>query len=397
MTGLVLLVVCGFLGNAYGVGYLGKRPPTQGACYYDNIYAAHFSYKGGACEGPYDWCRISKCWSTCGSYKRQSPINIDTYRAKQNHHGYVQIKNFNKKVPAYIYNNGHSPSFEVKLDYYKRGDKIILTNVPGRPKYKEYVFAQLEMHAGQDEYRGSEHSIDDYFYPMEAQLVFYDSKYSNLNHALSYPDSLVVMAVMVEVSRGYYQPSNDHNDDDGDDDDDELGWGKRITRGKDGFLGRNYYKGYGKCRFQYARSLSYLMENYFTKIRKHYPLGHKHFSDYRPKDLRCGLKPGHDYIQRHCYRRNTYYDHRHHVNYGISPADVLPYDQRFYTYAGSLTSPPCYETVQWIVYKCPVTVSRKAFQSLQYIEDSQGEPLYKLGVRRQIQKNHGYIHVYSNY
>jgi hypothetical protein len=111
------------------------------------------------------------------------------------------------------------------------------------------------------------------------------------------------------------------------------------------------------------------------------------------------------------------------VECGISPADVIPRDQRFYTYAGSLTTPPCFETVQWIVYKCPVRVSKKvklarifcvnpprdkdefngmlhkstifsniskvflpqALKRLQEVEDSHQDPLKKLGVRRPIQ------------
>lgn len=49
----------------------------------------------------------------------------------------------------------------------------------------------------------------------------------------------------------------------------------------------------------------------------------------------------------------------------ISLSDVLPYDWSFYTYQGSLTTPPCYETVQWIVLRCPIAVSRKV--SLRYM------------------------------
>jgi hypothetical protein len=34
-----------------GAGYEGKRPQSQGACYYDDINEAHFSYKRDNCEG----------------------------------------------------------------------------------------------------------------------------------------------------------------------------------------------------------------------------------------------------------------------------------------------------------------------------------------------------------
>lgn len=41
----------------------------------------------------------------------------------------------------------------------------------------------------------------------------------------------------------------------------------------------------------------------------------------------------------------------------ISPVDVLPYDWSFYMYDGSLTTPPCYQTVRWIVMRCPIRIS----------------------------------------
>jgi carbonic anhydrase len=41
----------------------------------------------------------------------------------------------------------------------------------------------------------------------------------------------------------------------------------------------------------------------------------------------------------------------------INPADLLPTDRRYYTYMGSLTTPPCTEDVVWVVMQQPVAVS----------------------------------------
>lgn len=41
----------------------------------------------------------------------------------------------------------------------------------------------------------------------------------------------------------------------------------------------------------------------------------------------------------------------------INPARLLPESAQYYTFMGSLTTPPCTEGVTWIVMKQPVQVS----------------------------------------
>lgn len=43
----------------------------------------------------------------------------------------------------------------------------------------------------------------------------------------------------------------------------------------------------------------------------------------------------------------------------------LPENNEYYTYSGSLTTPPCTESVSWYVFKSPITISLKQVKQLQ--------------------------------
>ncbi|CAC5417803.1 CA [Mytilus coruscus] len=246
---------------------------------------------------------------------------------------------------------GHAPEFNV-VPTQSNADRIILFNVPGRPNKKKYVFGQLHVHFGRNDNQGSEHCIDNIFKPMEAHLVFYDLDYGNLGDARSKKDGLVVLSVMIENGR--------------------------------------------KCKARFAKNLSNIMEKYYEQVRC-FPLdqysdffNNNRFGFFKRRNSRsgqyCGRTLSQDYIQNRCQKDPDNTSLKLQVTEGLTPKDVLPYDtDLFYTYAGSLTTPPCYETVQWIIYKCPIKVSSKAFNMLQFVEDSQKDELIKLGVRRPIQ------------
>lgn len=63
---------------------------------------------------------------------------------------------------------------------------------------------------------------------------------------------------------------------------------------------------------------------------------------------------------------------------GFNPADLLPADQAYYAFMGSLTTPPCSENVRWQVLKTPVELSAaqlKAFKKLYPMNARPVQPL----------------------
>jgi len=63
----------------------------------------------------------------------------------------------------------------------------------------------------------------------------------------------------------------------------------------------------------------------------------------------------------------------------INAANLLPADPSYYTFSGSLTTPPCSENVTWFVLKHPVTIMREEieqFAELYWHNARPTQPLY---------------------
>lgn len=57
------------------------------------------------------------------------------------------------------------------------------------------------------------------------------------------------------------------------------------------------------------------------------------------------------------------------VSEGYDPSLLLPEDRsKYWTYPGSLTTPPCYESVTWVVFKEPVEVSEEQLNALRSLK-----------------------------
>jgi len=62
----------------------------------------------------------------------------------------------------------------------------------------------------------------------------------------------------------------------------------------------------------------------------------------------------------------------------FNPADLLPANRAYYSFIGSLTTPPCSEGVQWQVMKSPVELSSKQIKMFQKLYPHNARPVQPL-------------------
>ena len=65
----------------------------------------------------------------------------------------------------------------------------------------------------------------------------------------------------------------------------------------------------------------------------------------------------------------------------LNALDMLPFNQRYYRYNGSLTTPPCSEGVRWMVMRTPLSVSRNQIQQFSSNISKNARPLQSINSR----------------
>lgn len=65
----------------------------------------------------------------------------------------------------------------------------------------------------------------------------------------------------------------------------------------------------------------------------------------------------------------------------IALAELLPERRGYFTYQGSLTTPPCSEVVRWLLLDAPVALSAKQIAAYRALYDGNARPLQPLGAR----------------
>ncbi|XP_035214519.1 carbonic anhydrase 1-like isoform X3 [Stegodyphus dumicola] len=63
-------------------------------------------------------------------------------------------------------------------------------------------------------------------------------------------------------------------------------------------------------------------------------------------------------------------DQRVNLENDINPESLFPSEHSYWTYSGSLTTPPCYESVTWIIFKNPITVSAEQLNCFRQMKNA---------------------------
>lgn len=66
----------------------------------------------------------------------------------------------------------------------------------------------------------------------------------------------------------------------------------------------------------------------------------------------------------------------------VNPGGLLPADRGYWTYMGSLTTPPCTEGVRWFVFEQPVSISRMQLRAFAALYRINSRPLQDRNGRR---------------
>ncbi len=66
----------------------------------------------------------------------------------------------------------------------------------------------------------------------------------------------------------------------------------------------------------------------------------------------------------------------------IDPARIMPQPTAFWSYGGSLTTPPCSEGVRWMVQKAPLALSREHIAALAKAMGPNARPVQPVGARQ---------------
>uniref|UniRef100_A0A915PFL9 Alpha-carbonic anhydrase domain-containing protein n=1 Tax=Setaria digitata TaxID=48799 RepID=A0A915PFL9_9BILA len=154
-----------------------------------------WTYDNDLLGGPDFWGLLSKKWKMCTKGKMQSPINIKPASILYDPR-LSDIKIDRVSTVAEMMNTGQMPRLRLLHDTYS--SSVNITGGPLRP-YK-YRLQRVDFHYSNDEMTGSEHAINSRNFPMEIQLITYNTDlYANFTTALTLPRGIAAVSIIVLV------------------------------------------------------------------------------------------------------------------------------------------------------------------------------------------------------
>ncbi|EDO36760.1 predicted protein, partial [Nematostella vectensis] len=132
--------------------------------------------------GPDDW---ASAYPECKGLA-QSPINIVTSKVTRVSRPFrymkINFNNYNGGLACFLSNDGKTLDFKVRQ---------------GLDPHDRYQLETVRFHFGCNDWLGSEHAVDGRRHPGEIQMIFHNTKYSNVSDAADKSDGLLVVAAFM--------------------------------------------------------------------------------------------------------------------------------------------------------------------------------------------------------
>ncbi|XP_071124907.1 carbonic anhydrase-related protein 10-like [Mytilus edulis] len=156
------------------------------------LWSEWWTYSG--VSGAEYWGKANKAWIICSKGKYQSPINIDPKSLVHD----PNLKRLNvsqNKIKGILLNTGR----DLKLVVKDTDEKPFIFT--GGPLSYEYTLFEIKIHFGDNNTRGSEHSIGGKMFPLEIQLYGFNAEiHKNSTQALNSPNGIAAISILALVS-----------------------------------------------------------------------------------------------------------------------------------------------------------------------------------------------------
>ncbi|XP_016360397.1 carbonic anhydrase 9-like [Sinocyclocheilus anshuiensis] len=279
------------------------------------------------------------------SGKAQSPINIDTHKVfYEPNLPPIKLEGYDLAgSPALtLINNGHTLQLSLPSSMrIMRGCDHV------------YVAAQLHFHWGTTEVPGSEHTIDHVHFPAEIHVVHYNSRYANLAEAASKADGLAVLGGFIGIglhdNDNYEKILSALTDISIEESDTEIP-GFNVRHLLPDSLDRFYRYSGSLTTPPCFQTVSWTLFNDSIRVSRR----------------QIGLHDNDNYEKILSALTDISIEESDTEIPGFNVRHLLPDSlDRFYRYSGSLTTPPCFQTVSWTLFNDSIRVSRRQLAALE--------------------------------